>query len=126
MPQQPPSILIVENQPAVLALMAEVLRRSGYAVTTAGGGAEALASAEAAGWAVDLLVADLKMPEMTGQELAEDLRRHVPGLRVLYVSAGYADAVVFEVGRGEAHFLPKPFTPSELQAKVKDILVARS
>lgn len=123
MPERRPVVLIVENQPDVLALMVKVLGRAGCAVTAAPGGAEGLAAAESAGWAIDLLVADLRMPEMTGQDLAAELRRHVRGLRVLYVSAGYADATVVEqVSRGQAHFLPKPFTPTELSAMVKDLL----
>jgi CheY-like chemotaxis protein len=99
------------------------LEATGYRIIEARNGAEALEAALRHGEAVHLVVTDVVMPEMSGRALAERLAKDHPGLRILYMS-GYTDDAVLRhgnVGSGVA-FLQKPFTPSALARKVREVL----
>jgi CheY-like chemotaxis protein len=119
------TVLLVEDEPAVRALAARVLRQKGYAVLEAGGGREAVAAARAHRGRVHLLVTDVVMPGQGGRALAEALRADNPELRVLFVS-GYTDDAMVRHGilADRVHFLQKPFTPAALAAKVREVLDA--
>jgi PAS domain S-box-containing protein len=122
------SILIVEDDQAVLSVMVKSLERLGYSVQRASTGEEALAIADDYfAEPVDLLIADVVLTGMTGPELADRLLVDRPRLEVLYVS-GYTQNTVAYHGRAglEAAFLRKPFTPEELGRKVRDVLDARA
>ncbi len=117
------TILVVDDEPSVLALVRTMLWRAGYTVLEASGPEEALklASAESP---IDLLVTDVLMPEMNGYELAEKVRELRPDIKILYMS-GYRDKVLFEsTGRtlAEAPLLRKPFTQHSLVAKIAEML----
>jgi CheY-like chemotaxis protein len=103
----------------------QVLRAGGYAVLEAQDGAEALWLADRHSGPVDLLVTDVVMPGLDGRGLAERLGGRYPGLKVLYLS-GYTDDVVFRrgVSQDEVHFLQKPFSPTALARKVREVLDA--
>ncbi|GMV04048.1 MAG: hypothetical protein AMXMBFR53_03290 [Gemmatimonadota bacterium] len=119
------TILLVEDDDAVRTAAERVLNRGGYTVITASRGAEALATMEGLRGRVDLLVTDVVMPDMSGPDLAAELRRLYPGLRVLFVS-GYTDEVIARrgaIGPGE-HFLEKPFVVDRLLARVREVLDA--
>jgi len=116
------TVLVVEDQPAVLELTRRLLATHGYEVLTASGGAEALAVLEGAGGEVDLLLTDVMMPGMLGNELAEHVRARRPGTKVLYMS-GYADASVTE-DPDSGGVIAKPFAPGQLLGRVRDILDA--
>lgn len=116
------TVLLVEDEPVVRALTAQLLRRGGYRVLEAGHGDEALALA-ARGGAIDLLLTDLLMPRMNGRELAEQLHRTHPDVPVLYMSGYTADVIASEGTLGEGiHFLPKPFTAAELMSRAHDAI----
>jgi ABC-type amino acid transport substrate-binding protein/nitrogen-specific signal transduction histidine kinase/ActR/RegA family two-component response regulator len=119
------TVLVVEDEPAVIKLAARILTDLGYQVLSAGTPGQALAEAERHGAAIDLLLTDVVMPEMTGRELADRLRDKTPGLRVLYMS-GYTDDVIARHGvlDQDVHFVPKPFTRRALALEVRAVLDA--
>jgi DNA-binding response OmpR family regulator len=118
------SIVFVDDEPGVRTIGRKVLERQGYRVTLAASGEEALALCRDEAFALDLLVTDIAMPGMRGSELAARLRRARRGLRVLYIS-GYSGAVALQRGvePGE-HFLAKPFGPTDLAQKVREVLAS--
>jgi PAS domain S-box-containing protein len=117
-------ILLVEDEPSVRRLTANLLRGYGYAVLEVSRGQEALDLARVAPRPVDLLLTDVVMPGLSGPELAEQLKAQSAGLRVLYMS-GYSDL-------GSRHgyalegapLLQKPFTPEGLARRVREVLDA--
>jgi PAS domain S-box-containing protein len=126
-PTPPPSnrevILLVEDEAAVRVLERRVLEMGKYDVLVAATGEEALTVMDQHPGPIDLLVTDVVMPGMTGRELAEAAGRRRPGLRALFLSGYTPDEVLRQGVRAEeAHFLQKPFTPSALLGKVREIL----
>jgi CheY-like chemotaxis protein len=117
------TVLVVEDDDPVRALLREVLRRQGYAVLEACDGRAALAQADAHGGPIDLLVSDCLLPHLSGAELARRLRRRLPDLRVLFVS-GYpsAEAAGAEPTDPADPFLQKPFNPTALAALARRLL----
>ena len=87
-------VLVVDDEEPVRKFVDRVLRDAGYTTSVAGGGPEAMAVAEALE-AVDILVTDVMMPEMSGDELARRLRQRDSALKVLYLT-GYSDALFKE------------------------------
>jgi two-component system cell cycle sensor histidine kinase/response regulator CckA len=117
------TVLIVEDDPVVRELAARALRTAGYQVLVAADGREALTLGDDAVARLQLLVTDVIMPGKNGREVAEELRGRHAGLPVLYISGYTQDAFNEQrpVG-GDDQFLPKPFTPSELLARVRQVL----
>jgi two-component system, cell cycle sensor histidine kinase and response regulator CckA len=117
------TILLVEDEPGIRALVRKILRREHYAVLEAGSAEEAMNVAAAQEGRIDLLVTDVILPGMNGRDLAEGMRESLPDLRVLYVSGFTSDE---SVRAGEfppgSKFLQKPFTLSALVGKVRDAL----
>jgi PAS domain S-box-containing protein len=120
------TILLVEDDAAVRVLTREALERFGYRVLEAEGGREALSVAAAHQGAIELLITDIKMPEVGGRELAETLVAQRNDLKVLYVS-GYTEDTVLRHGIAEATsaFLQKPFTLLALAKRAREILDER-
>ena len=119
------TILVVEDQPAMLKLTCRILDANGYRTLGASGPDEALRLA--AEHDFDLLLTDLLMPEMSGQGLVEQIETVRPGRPVLFMS-GYGEELLGSqrmIPEG-ASFLQKPFTEHTLLAKVRAIDVARS
>jgi CheY-like chemotaxis protein len=115
------SVLLVEDDDQLRQTMAAVLRRSGYAVTEARNGEEAVALGESAGPTIDLLVTDVVMPRLDGPALAARLLPTRPGLRVLYVS-GYWENILTERDVLGGAFLQKPIVPETFLRKVREVL----
>jgi two-component system cell cycle sensor histidine kinase/response regulator CckA len=119
------TILVVEDEEQVRAVVERILRRHRYGVLVAGSPQEAMSICEDHPGRIDLLVTDVTMPAMSGQRLAEQLMVRRPEMKVLYMS-GYLNEVVLPTG-GESDmrgFLEKPVTPEALRQKVRGILRA--
>lgn len=121
------TILLVEDEPSVLALTRRILERHRYRVLAAASGEDALAQAEAFEGEIHLLLTDVMMPGMNGKQLAEKLAVARTGLPVLFIS-GYSAHIIAPEGVLETgfHFLAKPFSPESLTEKVAAILAGRT
>jgi PAS domain S-box-containing protein len=125
-PDASETVLVVEDEPLVRELVAEMLQSAGYQVLVAGGGAEAIRLAESHAGPIQLLLTDVVMPELGGRELARQLADRRPEVRVLYMT-GYTDDVVLrhgDLGPGAA-ILQKPFTAAALARQVREALGSR-
>jgi CheY-like chemotaxis protein len=117
------TILLVEDEEAVRLFAEHVLCEAGYRVVTAADGEEALHLAEKLLGQINLLVTDVVMPRMSGRQLAENLTKLRPDLKILYMS-GYTDDAVLRHGvlTAEAAFLQKPFSGVVLSQKVNEVM----
>ncbi len=116
-PRHEVTILVVDDQSFARDVIRIALESAGYTVLEAESPTVALGLARATPQ-LDLLVADVVMPEMDAFELSARIAREVPGVRVLFTS-GYANAAE------EGPFIRKPFSPGELVAKVDGLLAER-
>ena len=117
------TILVVEDNPALQALTARILRRSGYRVLLAGSPAEALSVCDTHDGPIHLLLTDVVMPGQSGPSLAAHLAVERVGMRVLYMSGYAAEAIVRRGALGKTMaFLQKPFSPDALLRKVQGVL----
>jgi CheY-like chemotaxis protein len=121
------TILLVEDDPQVRAVVGRMLESLDYRVLSAGDGDDALALARAFEGPIELLVSDLVMPGLGGREVAERLRQSNPETAVLFMS-GYSDEAVTRRGVVDpnASFLEKPFATADLARRVREILEQRS
>ncbi len=123
LPHGKETVLLVEDSGLLRRVTGEFLKRVGYTVISAADGPEALEVVESYPGKIDLLLTDLAMPGMNGQELAEKLLARLPDLKVLYTS-GYAGSILQDrdfAGLATA-FLEKPFTWQSLAQKVRTVL----
>jgi two-component system NtrC family sensor kinase len=117
------TVLVVEDDPQVNKLATEALEEHGYHVLSAGDGPAALRLIEDAS-PIDLLLTDVVLPNgMNGRQLADEIRRRRPGIRVLYVT-GYTRNAIIHHGRldPDIDLLTKPFTAEALTRKIRSIL----
>jgi two-component system, cell cycle sensor histidine kinase and response regulator CckA len=116
------TILLVEDDAGVRRLARDMLARLGYRVLEAAGPFEALGIWESER-AIDLLLTDIVMPQMSGHELADRLLESRPGLKILYVT-GYSNEVILKRGveAGKAALLQKPFSAEALARRVRSVL----
>lgn len=112
------TVLVVDDEGPILELARRMLKAQGYKVLSACDGRQALELADRHGEPIDLLFTDVVMPRMGGDELAMELGRRRPGMRVLYMS-GYIEPGVLGPG---VPLLPKPFSSAILTQAIEDIL----
>jgi two-component system, cell cycle sensor histidine kinase and response regulator CckA len=117
------TILLVEDEPAVLTLTRKMLERQGYTVLAANSAGEAIRLARKHSAKIDLLMTDVIMPGMNGRDLWQALKALLPDIQCLFMSGYPANAIadrgILEEG---AHFLQKPFAKKDLGAKVREAL----
>ena len=119
------TVLLVEDEDQVRALVSRILKRSGYDVLEAAHPLRALEIASRLEQPIHLLITDVVMPDLNGRQLADRVRLLRPDLEVLFMS-GYSDHLLERDGVLERglHFLPKPITPAALTSAVRSILDA--
>ena len=117
-PRTAPTILVVDDQPAVLKVVSRILRQSGYHTLEAGSYEEALSQLSTHD--PDLLLTDSVLAEVPEQTLADQAREIKPGMRILRMSG----AQVTALGPGGGHLISKPFTAKDLVHKVRAVLDA--
>jgi two-component system cell cycle sensor histidine kinase/response regulator CckA len=117
------TILVADDEEGVRSLVASVLEEAGYTVELASDGGEVVKRLRELGDRVRLVILDLTMPTLGGGEAATELRRIRPDIPIIAMS-GYGDIELMEqFGQaGVDDFLPKPFSPGQLAAKVRDAL----
>jgi two-component system alkaline phosphatase synthesis response regulator PhoP len=121
------TILVAEDQEHIRSLITYKLRNSGYTVVTAVDGLEAIKKAEETN--PDLILLDVMMPLLTGFEVLARLKQHekLKTVPVLMVTAqSQEDEVIKGLELGADDYITKPFSPNELVARVKTVLLRRS
>jgi DNA-binding response OmpR family regulator len=117
-------VLLVDDDPVILNLFLHVLQHASYAVLVAADGRDAIELSRVFDGHIDILITDMEMPRLGGDELGEMIMRERPGIRILQISGRVAEHFL---GRNlSLAFLHKPFTPSELIEKVHEVMMAPS
>ena len=121
------TLLVVEDEAAIKTLVQMALERHGYVVLTAESGSEALRLAAAHEGPIDLLITDVVMPDLRGPELARRLIDQRPALATLFMSGYMDDALGDDTSSFQVpvDFIQKPFSPSALAARVREMLDRR-
>ncbi len=116
-------VLVVEDEEALRRIAQRILESAGYQVWTAADGAHALQVLADLGGEIDLLLTDVVMPGMSGHELAGRVTATYPRLRVLFASGYLHDAFPDRARLGaDVEFVAKPYTPTSLSRRVRDVL----
>lgn len=117
------TVLVVEDEEQLLSLATQVLKEQGYTVLSARSPGDAVLLCTRARDPIDLLITDVVMPEMNGKELSDQIRKIRPGIKVMFMS-GYTETVVplRDIVESGSDFLQKPFTPSTLARKIREVL----
>lgn len=115
------TILLVEDDDQVRSFIRTLLRHEGYSVLEADTGRKGLEVARQHAGSIDLLISDMLLPELSGYDLAEQLRAQYPDLKMLLMT-GYVEGDIVQRSVGElgASFLDKPFQPAVLLRKVRE------
>lgn len=117
------TIMVVDDEPSILRLIIDVLQPLGYQLIGASGSQEALEISKTFSGTIDLLLTDVFLPEMSGQEMAQLLLVQRPEMRVAFMS-GYSKEIMASGGMPDLglNFLQKPLTPLRLTKEVRSIL----
>ena len=120
------TVLLVEDEPAIMNMVRNLLVRQGYRVLSASSPTKAIEIAGRHGETIDLLLTDMVMPEMNGRDLARNLPSLHPQLRCLFMS-GHSDEMLAKQGIIDpgVQFIQKPFTMKGLLAKVAEAMNSR-
>ncbi|MCJ7830023.1 MAG: ATP-binding protein, partial [Desulfobacterales bacterium] len=123
MPGGTETVLIVEDDPGLRDLVANILKTLGYRVINAAGAEEALKLSAELDAPIALLLTDVVMPVLNGRQVADAIQAGRPAIKVLFMS-GYGDEAIEAHGMndGRSHFIKKPFTPTDLAVKVRATL----
>jgi two-component system cell cycle sensor histidine kinase/response regulator CckA len=117
------TILVVEDEKSVRTLVETTLRRYNYSVLTATDGVDALEQARSYNRSINLILTDVVMPSMSGRELIEHFTELHPESKICFMS-GYTDNAIVHHGVLDAgvNFIQKPFLPTQLARKIREIL----
>ena len=116
--QQKLNVLLVDDEIRITELLAYALRKEPYEITTAHSGRQALEVI--ANQQIDILVTDIRMPEMDGLELSQQVRETYPRIQIIIISAhGDVNSVVEALKMGAVDFLQKPVDPKVLQLSLQ-------
>ena len=117
------TVLVVEDEAAILKLTGRILDNQGYKVLLASNPTEAMAQVRELPGEVDLLITDVVMPEMNGRDLAKKMQADYPKLKVLFMS-GYTANVIAHHGVLDAgvQFIQKPFAGRDLARKIREVM----
>ncbi len=119
------TILLVEDEPAILQMTTKVLETKGYKVLAVSTPHAAIRLAREHSGEISLLLTDVVMPEMTGQELSKHLQSLYPQLKRLFMSGYTAEMIEHNGVLDEGvHFIQKPFAVQDLVVKVREALEA--
>ena len=117
------TILLVEDESAVLHMATSMLERLGYVVISADTPGKAIREAHECSGAIDLLMTDVVMPEMNGRDLARNLLSVYPDIKCLFMSGYTADVIAHQSVLDEGvFFIQKPFSFEDLEAKLREVL----
>lgn len=117
------TILMVEDEQAILKMATKMLHLQGYKVLSAETPVEAIRLAEENAGLIDLLMVDVIMPEMNGRDLAQKLQSLIPGLKCLFMSGYTADVIAHHGVLDErVSFIQKPFSVKDLAKKIRETL----
>ena len=121
-PSTPPTLLFIDDEANILAALKRVFRPLGYNVLTAAGGAEGLALMEKQ--PVDLVISDMRMPQMSGAEVLEQIRLKWPEVvRILLTGYADLDSTIAAINRGEiSRYISKPWNDDDIILIVRDAL----
>jgi two-component system, cell cycle sensor histidine kinase and response regulator CckA len=120
------TVLLAEDEDAVRGLTRRLLERIGYRVLEARDGRSAIAVLSDHSEPIDVLLSDLVMPDVSGTDLANEVRAVRPDVKVLFMSGYTEDAVVRHgLGRDLGHFLQKPFSAEALARKLREVIEGR-
>ena len=119
-----PTVLLVEDEPPIRRLICRMLEARAYRVLEARNGEEAVIAARRCRDPINLLIADVMLPDIDGFTVTERLTPFHPETRVLYMSGYAQDSVAVRGGLKESQkpYILKPFTADELERKVRDVL----
>ena len=115
------TILVVDDDPAVLGTVVAILRRAGFDVLMAGSRPAAVVLTQKRAGKIDLLLSDVEMPEMSGPALGEVLKTFWPDIHVMLMSGGKGEGNLLVLNYGWA-FIEKPFLITKLVQMVSDVL----
>ncbi len=123
LPEGNETILLVEDDAAVLSLSTMVLQKLGYRLYAFSSGTQALQALNGLDGKPHLLLTDMVLPGINGHDLAREIQKHYPSMKVIF-SSGYAEDAILHRGRQEEdiYFIGKPYTPLSLAKKVREVL----
>lgn len=117
------TVLAVDDDPDILTILEEVLKPQGYKVLSAASGEEALTVAASHQEKIDLLLTDVMLPGIKGQDLAKQLLQRCPKVCVLFMSGYMCPSMAhLDADQGYEAFIQKPFSPKALLRKIRKLL----
>ena len=118
-----PTLLIVDDEVAMLELCCDYLKQQGYIVLPASLPSKAIEIALGHKGTIDLLITDVIMPEMNGQELANTIAHISPGTKTLFMSGYTSEVLIQEIQtNSNFHFIAKPFSLKNFKEQIKELI----
>ena len=112
-------VLLAEHEPEVRAMLEKLLKQGGYDLLVVEDGQQALQKSDEHKGRIDILIADVQMPGMTGTDLAREMRRNRQDLKIILLAPSEQGLLVLD---STWHFLQKPFLPKALLERIVDVI----